>query len=62
MASTQIAPSTETPQTRRYRKAAELLAKWMADDSPYDEQTWAALEPELNDSVSRCQDNDEAVT
>lgn len=62
MASAQTTPSADTPQARRYRKAAELLAKWMAESSNYDDQTWAALEAELNDSAARCQEDDKVAT
>jgi hypothetical protein len=50
---------TDSPRVRRYRKAAELLDKWMADDTGYDERTWLALEEELKDSAARCRDQDE---
>ena len=52
--------STESSRVRRYRKAAELLGKWIAEDGSYDEQTWPSLERELKDSGTRCQDEDKA--
>jgi hypothetical protein len=44
---------------RRYRKAAALLRKWLAEPEGYDERTWPALEEELKDSALRCRENDE---
>jgi len=52
--------STESSRVRRYRKAAELLGKWMKEEGSYDEQTWPSLERELKDSGTRCEDEDEA--
>ena len=38
---------TRLTRAQRYRKAAALLAEWMADDSGYDERVGALLEKEL---------------
>ena len=58
-APTEIKQSTSNA-TRRYKKAARLLEKWMSEEDAYDEKTWPALEQELKDSVLRCRYSDES--
>jgi hypothetical protein len=45
----------------RYKRAASLLEKWMADESGYDETIWPALEQELKDSAVRLGGGDEST-
>lgn len=49
---------TDSPRIRRYRKAADLLQRWMNEDGTYDDQTWPAVEIELSESAARCDDQD----
>jgi hypothetical protein len=49
---------TVSNRVRRYKKAAALLRKWMAEEDGYDETTWPALEQELKDSAMRCRETD----
>ena len=58
--------STEAVQTpnrlRRYRKAADLLRRWMQQEDDYDEKVWSVLETELKDTRARCRESDEPAT
>jgi hypothetical protein len=58
MASTNT-PHPDSPRLRRYRKAAQLLQKWLLEDGQYDERTWPAVEQELKEGGARCRDDDE---
>jgi len=49
---------TDSPRIRRYRKAAELLERWMSEDGNYDEHTWPAVDIALQDSAARCGEQD----
>lgn len=54
---------TEKPdQARklRYRKAAELLERWMAEETDYDERVGALLDEELPSEGLRCGADDAA--
>ena len=53
--------NTDSPRIRRYRKAAEILDRWMNEDGEYDERTWPAVEVALQDSAARCGDQDPIV-
>jgi len=52
----------EANKQRRYRSAAALLRKWMAEDKAYDERTGAALDQELKDDTMQCRESDEPAT
>jgi hypothetical protein len=45
-------------RTRRYKKAAALIRKWMAEEDDYDETVWPALEQELKEGGLRCREAD----
>ena len=56
MAGTPVETVDASNRSRRYRKAAELLRKWMAQEDDYDERTWPELERELKDGAMRCRE------
>lgn len=56
---TEIPPEVAN-RVRRYKKAAALLRKWMAEEDDYDERVGTVLEQELKDSAMRCGEPDEA--
>jgi hypothetical protein len=44
----------------RYRKAAELLGRWLSEDTDYDDRVGALLAEELPSDGLRCGDDDAA--
>jgi hypothetical protein len=42
----------------RYRKAAELMGRWLSEETDYDEKVGALLEEELPSNGMRCGDTD----
>jgi len=52
--------TTKTDGTRplRYRKAAELLGRWLSEETNYDDKVGALLEQELLSSGFHCGDAD----
>lgn len=52
--------STKRDRTRplRYRKAAELMERWLSEETDYDEEVGAMLELELPSNGMRCGDSD----
>ena len=52
---------TEKPDKARqlrYRKAAELMGRWLSEETDYDEIVGALLEEELPSDGLRCGDTD----
>lgn len=49
-------PSTLADRDRedRYRRAAELIREWKADESGYDDEIWALVGEELPSLRARC--------
>ena len=43
----------------RYRKAAEMIRAWAAEDPEYTERVGALLQEELKDGGMRCRETDE---
>ena len=46
----------------RYRKAAELVGRWLSEETDYDDRVGALLEEELPSDGLRCGDNDATDT
>ena len=44
----------------RYRKAAELMGRWLSEETDYDDRVGALLEEELPANGLRCGDYDAA--
>jgi hypothetical protein len=49
---------TDRARPLRYRKASELMGRWMSEDTDYDERVGALLEQELRTNGFRCGDTD----
>ena len=49
---------TDEARPLRYRKAAELMERWLAEETHYDEEVGALLEQELKYNGFRCGDTD----
>ena len=45
---------TDRARSLRYRKAAELLERWLSEESDYDEEVGAMLELALPSNGMRC--------
>ena len=45
----------------RYRKAAELVGRWLSEETDYDDRVGALLEEELPNDGFRCGDSDAAA-
>jgi len=45
-----------TSRRDRYRRAAALIERWLADESGYDEEIWPLLEEELKGGRMRCEE------
>ena len=55
--STQARDQRRPPERDDPRKqAAELIQRWLDDDSGHDERFWPILEEELRDSRLRCRE------
>jgi len=50
------APATAGDRDRqdRYRRAAELIREWQADQSGYDDEIWPLVEEELPNLRTHC--------
>jgi len=51
-----------TDRARRYREVADLLHKWMTEDDGYDDESWAIVEKEIQDTTVRRRQSDEPST
>jgi len=53
---------TDGARPLRYRKAAELMERWLSEGTDYDERVGALLEQEFASNGFRCGDTDADIT